>query len=643
MSDGSVTIKTKLDDSGAKKGLGTLSSTLGKVGSGITSAFKVGATAIAGVTTAFAGLVAASVNARGELEQQIGGIETLFTNELGSASETVIKNANNAYKTAGMSAIEYMSTATSFSASLLQSLGQDTQKAAEITDMAITDMADNANKMGTSMESIQWAYQGFAKQNYTMLDNLKLGYGGTKTEMERLLKDAQKLTGVKYDISNLSDVYTAIHVIQEELGITGTTAAEAADTLQGSFSSMKAAWNNFLSGSGDLSQVVDTANDVVKNVIRIANEAIPSIMENIVESLPGLLDLGAQIINQLITGIVTYLPTLAESAGQILTSLIQGILTTLPQIIPVAIQVIQQFLMGLLSYLPQIILVGVQIITQLIVGIAQMMPQLIPQAVNAIITLVNGLIDNLPALIDAGIQLLLGVVTGIVQALPQLIDAIPQIITKLVETLTRPDMLGRIIEGAIRLMVALAAGLIQAIPQILGAIPQIISSIGEAFKDYDWGALGQSLLQGLLNGFSNAGNIIWSAIKKVGSSMIDGIKSFFGIHSPSRVFANLGEYLPQGFAVGIDRDATVAVKSVNKMNKSILKGFNFDGLYSKMQNAVNLETGKIATTLSTTATTNKILTANITVNPSDIYMDSTKVGRAVTPAVTKTLRGVGVC
>ena len=641
MADGSVTIETKLDDSGAKKGLGTLSSTLGKVGSGITSAFKVGATAIAGVTSAVAGLVVASVNARGELEQQIGGIKTLFTNELGSASETVIKNANNAYKTAGMSAIDYMSTATSFSASLLQSLGQDTQKAAEITDMAITDMSDNANKMGTSMESIQWAYQGFAKQNYTMLDNLKLGYGGTKEEMERLLKDAQKLTGVKYDISNLSDVYTAIHVIQEELGITGTTAAEAADTLQGSFSSMKAAWNNFLSGSGDLSQVVDTANDVVKNVIGIANEAIPSIMENIVESLPALLDLGAQIINQLITGIVTYLPTLAESAGQILTSLIQGILTTLPQIIPVAIQVIQQFLIGLLSYLPQIILVGVQVITQLIVGIAQMMPQLIPQAVNAIITLVNGLIDNLPALIDAGIQLLLGVVTGIVQALPQLIDAIPQIITKLVETLTKPDMLGKIIEGAIRLMVALAAGLIQAIPQIIGAIPQIISSIGEAFRDYDWGALGKSLLQGLLNGFSNAGNIIWSAIKKVGNSMIDGIKSFFGIHSPSRVFANLGEYLPQGFAVGIDRDPTVAVKSVNKMNKSILKGFNFDGLYSKMQNAVNLETGKIATSLSTTATTNKTLTANITVNPSDIYMDSTKVGRAVAPAVTKTIKGRG--
>ena len=238
MSDGSVTINTELDNSGVKKGLGTLNSTLGKVGSGIKSAFTVGATAITGAAAAFTGLVVASVNARGELEQQIGGIETLFTNELGSASDTVIKNANNAYKTAGMSAIDYMSTATSFSASLLQSLGNDTAKAADVTDMAITDMADNANKMGTSMESIQWAYQGFAKQNYTMLDNLKLGYGGTKSEMERLLADAQKLTGVKYDISNLSDVYEAIHVIQGELGITGTTAAEASDTLQGSFSSM---------------------------------------------------------------------------------------------------------------------------------------------------------------------------------------------------------------------------------------------------------------------------------------------------------------------------------------------------------------------------------------------------------------------
>ena len=661
MADGSVTIETKIDDSGAKKGLGTLSSTLGKVGSGIISTFKVGATAIAGVSTAFAGLVTASVNARGELEQQIGGIETLFTNELGSASETVIKNANNAYKTAGMSAIDYMSTATSFSASLLQSLGNDTKKAAEVTDMAITDMSDNANKMGTSMESIQWAYQGFAKQNYTMLDNLKLGYGGTKTEMERLLKDAQKITGIKYDISNLSDVYNAIHVIQGELGITGTTAKEASETLQGSFSSMKAAWNNFLSGSGNLGQVADTLTDVVKNIVRLLNEAIPQIMESISSALPELLTLGGEILNQIMIGITTYLPQLMGTAGQVLNSLIQGIITYLPQIIPVAMQVIQQLITGIITYLPQlmpavvqivqqiitilveclpqILLMGEEIIIQLIAGIAQMLPELIPQALNCILTLVNGIIENLDLIADTGVELIIGLAEGLINAIPQLIDKIPIIIQKLKQVIIKN--LPKIIEMGIRLLVELGAGLIAAIPQLIAMIPQIIGAIINAFFETDWGEIGKQLLQGLLNGFSNAGNIIWSAIKKVGNSMISGIKSFFGIHSPSKVFADLGKYLPQGFAEGIDKDSKQAVKSANKMNESILKGFNFDGLYSKMQNAVNLETGKIATNLSITSAIDRVLTANIKMQPGDIYMDSSKVGRLVAPSVSKTLRTGG--
>jgi len=271
MADGSVTIDTKLDNTGLKSGFQKLESIA-------TSALKGVSIAVGAVTTAFAGIVTTSVKARGELEQQIGGVETLFENELGKASETVIKNANNAYKTAGMSAIEYMSTATSFSASLLQSLGNDTKKAAEVTDMAIIDMSDNANKMGTSMEAIQNAYQGFAKQNYTMLDNLKLGYGGTKTEMERLLKDAQKITGVKYDISNLADVYNAIHVIQGELGITGTTAKEANSTISGSLSSMKSAWKNLLTGVAadnvDFSKLV---NNFVGSLITVTKNLFPRI------------------------------------------------------------------------------------------------------------------------------------------------------------------------------------------------------------------------------------------------------------------------------------------------------------------------------------------------------------------------------
>lgn len=448
MADGSVTIDTKLNNDGFKSGLG-------KLGSIAKTGLKTVAVATGAVASAFAGIVTASVNARGEIEQSLGGVETLFKD----SADKVIKNANNAFKTAGMSANEYMQNVTSFSASLLQSVAGDTNKAADIADMAMTDMSDNANKMGTSMEAITDAYQGFAKQNYTMLDNLKLGYGGTKTEMERLLADAQKITGIKYDINNLSDVYEAIHVIQGELGITGTTAKEASETLQGSFSAMKASWNNFLSGAGDLSQVVDTATDVVKNVVRIVNEAIPDIVSSISKSLPELLELGGEILQQLIQGIITYLPELMNSAGQILSSLAQGI--------------------------------------------AQMLPTLIPEAVNCIVTLVEGLLDNIDQLIDAGIQLIIGLAEGLINALPTLIEKIPVIIEKLINAIVRN--LPKIVEAGIKLVVMLAKGLIQAIPQLLSKIPEIIGAIvkglGEGVSKV--AEVGKNIIQGLWNGISN--------------------------------------------------------------------------------------------------------------------------------------------
>ena len=285
MADGSILIEAKLITDNIKKGVKNLNGNFNKLGNVASTALKGITIAVGATATAFTGLVTASVNARGEIEQQIGGVETLFKNN----ADKVIKNAKNAYKTAGMSATEYMQTVTSFSASLLQSLGNNTSKAADVADMALTDMSDNANKFGTSMEAIQNAYQGFAKQNYTMLDNLKLGYGGTKTEMERLLKDAQKISGVKYDISNLSDVYNAIHIIQNELGVTGTTAKEASSTLQGSISSVKAAWNNFLSGAGDFSSVVDSGKDTLDNIVRLTKEAIRDISKTLGELLSTIL------------------------------------------------------------------------------------------------------------------------------------------------------------------------------------------------------------------------------------------------------------------------------------------------------------------------------------------------------------------
>lgn len=272
---GSLTYNTEIDKKGFEKGVSSLENVANKTMKGVL-------TAIGAVTTAIVGIGTASVKSYADLEQNIGGVETLFK----SSANKVIENAEKAYKTAGMSANNYMETVTGFSASLLQSLSGDTEKAAEVADMALIDMADNANKMGTSMESIQFAYQGFAKQNYTMLDNLKLGYGGTKEEMQRLLKDAQKLTGVKYDIANLNDVFQAIHVIQGELGITGTTAKEAEETISGSIASMKSAWDNFLNGSGTFEQFEESAKIAFNNIATAVSELLPRIAGEIVNALP---------------------------------------------------------------------------------------------------------------------------------------------------------------------------------------------------------------------------------------------------------------------------------------------------------------------------------------------------------------------
>lgn len=635
MADGSITLDTKIDGGGVKSGLN-------KIGSIAGTALKGTAIAVGSVATAFAGLVTASVNARGELEQQVGGVQTLFKN----SADTVIKNANNAYKTAGMSAVDYMSTATSFSASLLQSLGGDTEKAAQATDMAITDMSDNANKMGTSMESIQYAYQGFAKQNYTMLDNLKLGYGGTKEEMQRLLTDAQKITGVKYDISNLNDVYSAIHAVQGQLGITGTTAKEASQTLQGSFSSMKASWENFLSGSGNLSQVVDSATDVVTNIVRIVNEALPQIMQNIVSALPQLIELGGQLLNSIMTGITTYLPQLMTSAGQIMqmlltalitylpqlleagvqviNSLIQGLVQAIPQLMPIIIQAIDLILDVVLNNLPLIISAGLDIIISLIEGIVQMLPQLIPTFINCVMLICDTLLDHLDEIIDAGIDLIVALVQGIVEALPKLIEKAPEIIGKLVAKLTEPSMLLKLIGAALQLILALAEGIIKAIPQLLLYIPRIITSILSELKsdieNTDWGKIGKNIIEGLWNGIKNMGNWLKNKIKDFADGVVSNIKNFFGIHSPSTVFRDeVGKYLALGLGEGFDK--------------------NLKGVYSDMQKAVTLETGKLSANLTSSTvakvekednkqtTLNAIGNTEITLN-NNMNLDGEKVAKS---------------
>ena len=623
MADGTVTIEINGDSKGLDKELNGLS---GKVKSGFSKIGSIAGTALKGVTTAvgvastaIAGLGVASANSYADLEQNIGGIETLFK---GSADK-VIKNAENAYKTAGMSANQYMETVTGFSASLLQSLGGDTEKAADVADMALTDMADNANKMGTSMESIQYAYQGFAKQNYTMLDNLKLGYGGTKEEMQRLLADAEKLTGVKYDISNLSDVYNAIHVIQGELGITGTTAKEASETIAGSVSSMKASFDNFLNGSGTIDQVIETGLTAIQNIVNAVGELLPNLIESVANATPQIVNAINQIFPQILNLLITNAPTILSSIGQILMALTQSLINYMPQILTVAMQLIQSFINGLILMLPQIIQMGIQLITQLITGIAQMLPQLIPQAINAIITLVEGLLNNIDQIIDAGIQLIMGLADGLINAIPILVEKIPTIIENLINAITRN--LPKLIQMGIELIVKLASGIIQAIPQLVQAIPQIISAIINGLSQLPGMLLdiGGQLIQGLWNGISNSVGWLWDKISGFCGGIVDKIKGFFGIHSPSKLFnEEIGKFLALGLGEGFDD--------------------NLGKVFKSMKSAVNFETQKLSANLSTTATNNKTLTANIIVKPGDVYMDSKKVARILTPNMTKTLRGAGV-
>ena len=422
---------------------------------------------VAAAAAAAVSLGKAVVEAYAEYEQLVGGVDTLFKESSGKLQEY----ASNAYKTAGMSANDYMSTVTSFSASLSASLGGDTEAAVKYADMAITDMADNANKMGTDIGLIQNAYQGFAKQNYTMLDNLKLGYGGTKEEMERLLADATAISGIEYDISSYADVVDAIHVIQESMGIAGATAAEAEHTIEGSMNSMKAAIDNLVVGFGnadaDIAQlcnnVVDAFQDVLTN--------ITPVIENIISALPTAL-------NTILETAIELLPTLLETVVDLFSQVLNTLLTLLPEIIPVVIQAVLTIVNTLIENLPLLVEAAIQIVMSLVQGLAQALPTLIPTAVQAVITIVQSLIDSLPMILDAALQLITGLADGLLAAIPVLIAALPEIILSIITFIL--DAIPQIIETGIQLLTSLVAALPQIITAIVEAIPQIISGIIEA-------------------------------------------------------------------------------------------------------------------------------------------------------------------
>lgn len=592
-------VKIGADTTEANKGIdevGQKTSGLGeKLKSGLATAGKVAVAGVAAGATAIGALGTKAVAAYADYEQLVGGVETLFKD----SQDQVMDYANNAYKTAGLSANEYMETVTSFSASLLQSLDGDTSAAADKANLAITDMSDNANKMGTDMTSIQNAYQGFAKSNYTMLDNLKLGYGGTQAEMERLLADAEKISGIKYDISSYADIVDAIHVVQTEMGITGTTAEEAASTIQGSFGMMKSAWQNLVTGMADPDQDLGVlVGNFTDSVVIAGNNLIPRIQELLPRIVEATTSLIGTVSEQLPAILGTVLPSLVEGATNLVTGLMAALPSVLSVLADVAPTVINTLVPALIELLPQITQTGIDVIVSLAQGIADALPELIPAAAEAIaeiariltdpdnlsavidaaleiiLALVDGFMDaiptlievipdiianlvtaiivNAPKLIEASIALILSLADGLIKALPELVAAIPNLIIALVEGIL--DHLDEIILAGVKVTGALIKGLIKAIPDIIMAIPRVISSIVDTFLDFDWLGLGKNIVEGIIDGFVEMWNDFKNTVHDAVTGVVDEVKDILGIASPSKVFAGIGGYMAEGLGQGFDKE-----------------------------------------------------------------------------------------
>lgn len=425
----------------------------GALKSGLAVAAKAAAAATAAAAGAVIALTKSAVENYGEYEQLVGGVETLFKDSAG----TVQEYANNAYKTAGLSANEYMETVTSFSASLLQSMGNDTKAAAEKANRAITDMSDNANKMGTDMQSIQNAYQGFAKQNYTMLDNLKLGYGGTKEEMQRLIDDANALNAAQgnytnYTIESYADIVDAIHTVQTEMGITGTTALEASTTIEGSVSAMKAAWSNFVTGLGN-----DNAN---------------------------ISELSAQLIESV--------GTVAENVLPVVETVLKNIAQAVQEDGPA---MIEKFVSYAIEKLPEVISLGLQMVVSLVKGIAQNIPQIVTSVLNMMATIAQTIWDSLPDIIEVG----------------------------------------------------------------------------------------KNIVRGLWEGIKAMASWIGDKVSGFVGGLVDGVKGVLGIHSPSKVFAGIGENM----ALGLGQGFSNTMRSVGAGIQSAIPTPTVDTVYNAAAGLVN--------------------------------------------------------
>lgn len=579
--DGSLKFNTEINESGFNSGI----SKLGSVASG---GLKVIAGSVAGVAAAFGAVSKMSLDSVASLEQNIGGVETLFKD----SAQTVIDNANNAYKTAGVSANKYMETVTSFSASLLQGLGNNTAEAAKIADMAMVDMSDNANKFGSNMTDIQNAYQGFAKQNYTMLDNLKLGYGGTQAEMIRLINDSGILNEKIENLDNVSfdQIIQAIHKIQENMGIAGTTSAEALTTIEGSVQSAKAAFDNFLNGSSSPQELADAVKAAAENITNNLMQIVPRLakelpevgnllMDSLSQSLNSgklgeMMQIGGQVISNITTGIIQALPGIVTASAQIISSFAQNISTSIPQLLSSGIQIIQAIVSGMMQILPSVGLLATQLITtlyeqlttqgpgllqqgyellsNLIDGFVQAIPEALPKVLDFVQGIGEKLAEAAPVMIQKGFELLQKLVEGIVSAIPILIERVPEIISTFANIIN--DNFPTILMKGAELLGQLALGLIQAIPTLIANIPQIIAAIVDTLMAFQWLNLGKTIITALGNGIKS----MVGFVAECGKSILNGIKS--SVQNLPTLLRDIGRTAMTGFS-NVIQTSIVAVKN----------------------------------------------------------------------------------
>lgn len=496
-------------DGGAKKSSGILTG-LGTVAKGAATAAVAGFTALTGAVTAIGG---AALSAYADYEQLVGGVDTLF----GSASQTLQGYAAEAYKTCGMSANQYMTQATSFAASLVSSCSGDVAKAADYANMAMGDMSDNVNKMGSDMTDVQNAYQGFAKQNYTMLDNLKLGYGGTQAEMKRLIADANKLRqeqGKNADltIDSYADVVEAIHTVQENMGITGTTAKEAATTISGSIGMAKAAWENFITGLGrddvDFSQLTQQLLESIGAVATNVAPRVAQIGQGIVTAFPVVL-----------SGLGTVLaPVVSEAlstAWNIAVNTLAGIGIHLPTVdssqmlsgINAAMDAAKLLLTDPAAFLEK----GNQLVQSVGSGIRAGVPQIVSEGLNILTSLSQAFLTGFPQIVSMGGQLVLSLVQGLMDSLPSIIEQGPQIVSNIANGISAAA--GVLLDTGLQIIVAIGTGLVNAVPTLLANIPQILQAVWDAFVAYQWVTLGGTLVTSIGEGIAALGSQIPTKLK----------------------------------------------------------------------------------------------------------------------------------